>query len=84
MSIVNFSIPEVLDKKVERVIEEKGFASKAEFFRFSAIYFMEIVDKPEVNEEERFYHFAKVLSSKIKEKYRGKDIPPLEEQLADL
>ncbi|HLD61007.1 MAG TPA: ribbon-helix-helix domain-containing protein [Patescibacteria group bacterium] len=38
MSIVNFSIPAKLDQQIKKTIKEKGFASKAEFFRFAALY----------------------------------------------
>jgi metal-responsive CopG/Arc/MetJ family transcriptional regulator len=46
MAIVNFSIPAVLEKRVDATIKRKGFASKAEFFRFAAIYYIETLDKP--------------------------------------
>lgn len=39
MAIVNFSIPTVLNKRVAHAIKQKGFASKAEFFRFAAVHF---------------------------------------------
>ena len=45
MSIINFSIPKTLEKKVVQIIKEKGFSSKAEFFRFAAINFIDILEK---------------------------------------
>lgn len=45
MSIVNFAIPKNLDKRVRDVIKHKGFASRAEFFRFAAIFFIDIADR---------------------------------------
>lgn len=37
MPIVNFSIPHPLDAQIKKTIKIKGFASKAEFFRFAAL-----------------------------------------------
>lgn len=38
MSIINFSIPAQLNKKIQKTVKNKGFASRAEFFRFAAQY----------------------------------------------
>lgn len=40
MSIVNFAISKPLEKQINNTIEEYGFNSKAEFFRFLAINFV--------------------------------------------
>lgn len=40
MSIINFSVPVKLDQQIKKIVKEKGFASKAEFFRFAAMYTM--------------------------------------------
>ena len=84
MSIVNFSIPESLEQRIREVMAQKGFVSKAEFFRFAAIYFIDIVDKPKIDEEKRFDFLAEMLSKKVSEKYRNKDLPSVEDQLADV
>lgn len=41
MPIINFSIPKNLDDRVKMVVREKGFASKAEFFRYCAVQYMD-------------------------------------------
>ena len=55
MSIINFSIPPALEKKVKRTIKKKGFSSKAEFFRMAAMYFIDSDFSP--LSEERNTHF---------------------------
>ena len=84
MAIVNFSVPRNLDRRVEETIHRKGFASKAEFFRFAAIYFMDILGRRAGDEEERFKHLTYVLEQEVSERYRGKRIPSASEQLADV
>ena len=84
MTIVNFSIPKTLERRVAEVIKEKGFASKAEFFRFAAIHLIDIIDKPFSSEEERFLHLSKVLQKTIRQRYSDKHIPSIREQLADM
>lgn len=84
MSIVNFSIPIPLENKIMNLIKQKGFASKAEFFRFAAIYYIDILDKPVVDEEQRLSYLTKALDKAIRKKYTGKKLPSLEEQLAGI
>lgn len=84
MAIVNFSIPRNLEKRVESTVRERGFASKAEFFRFAAIYFMDILGRRAGNEEERFQHLTKALQQEIFQRYRGQKLSALKEQLADV
>ena len=84
MSIVNFTIPKTLEKKVAEVVRKKGFSSKAEFFRFAAINFIDILDKPIVSEDDRFVYLVDALRSEIKTRYGNKKMPSVREQLADL
>lgn len=84
MSIVNFSIPIPLENKITALIRQKGFASKAEFFRFAAIYYMDILDKPVLDQEQRFNYLSKALGKALLKKYKGKKLPSLEEQLAEI
>lgn len=84
MSIVNFAIPATLEKRISQTLKKKGFASKAEFFRFAAIYFMDIFDKPYKDEDARFDYLAQALSEEVKRKYKGKKISSLRDQLKDL
>lgn len=80
MPIVNFAIPKTLEQRLQQTIKKKGFNSRAEFFRFSAIYFMDVIDSPNT-ENERFDYLTKSLTQEIKQKYSDEKIPSIEEQL---
>ena len=41
MPVVNFTLPATLEKHIVAVVKKKGFASKAEFFRFVAMQYIE-------------------------------------------
>jgi metal-responsive CopG/Arc/MetJ family transcriptional regulator len=84
MTVVNFSIPSTLEKRVEETMKQKGFASKAEFFRFAAIYFMDILGRRGENEDERFDYLTNVLQEELSMRYRGKTLPSAREQLVDV
>ena len=84
MSIVNFTIPKPLEKKVETAIKDQGFASKAEFFRFAALYFVQKLYQFNTPVDEEYARAMNQLASTIRRKYRGKKLPSLEEQLADV
>lgn len=83
MPIVNFNINPALDKKIKKFIKKEGFSSKAEFFRFSAMQLMDEKDEPIVLTE-RTKVLLDELKEVVREKYGGKKLPPLEEQLRDL
>lgn len=84
MAIVNFAIPPVLDKRIGTTIKEKGFASKAEFFRFAAVYFMDVIDKPFVSEDDRTEYLTSALRKELTSRFHGKRLPSVREQLSDL
>lgn len=84
MSVVNFTIPKPLQRKVETAIKDQGFASKAEFFRFAALYFVQKLYQFNTPVDEEFSRTMNRLASAIRTKYRGKKLPSLEEQFADL
>lgn len=84
MSIVNFSIPIALDRRIKEVVKQKGIASRAEFFRFASLVFLDVVERPITSEAERFKYLTKNLSQEIISRYRQKKLPSLKEQLADL
>lgn len=81
MSIINFSIPKTLEQRVNHAIKAKGFTSKAEFFRFAAMYFIHVIDKPFATEDERFSYLTDAITKEIQSEYKGKKLPPLEKQL---
>lgn len=84
MAIVNFSLPKTLENRIFEVIRQKGFTSKAEFFRFAAMYFLDVIDKPFSNEDERLEYLTKTITKELRARYHGKKLPSLEEQLAGL
>lgn len=84
MSIVNFAIPKTLDKRVISTINQKGFASKAEFFRLAAIYFMETVNRQNITENDRFDYLTDMVQNAVIQKYQNKKIPCLKKQLAGI
>ena len=56
MIVVNFTIPEVMEKNIHNFMELMGFSSRAEFFRYSALRMMEDHKAPpwdDYDEEER-------------------------------
>lgn len=84
MAIINFAVPETLEKRINKTIKEKGFASKAEFFRFAAVHFLDIVQKPFSSEDERFSFLRAALQHEIADRYKGKTLPNVKTQLADV
>lgn len=84
MTIVNFSITEPLAKKVNRVIKEWGFSSKAEFFRFIAINFVESSERRRIKEDDELKEYSKRMESALEKKFKNKNIPSFEEQIEDL
>lgn len=84
MAIVNFAIPPALDRRIGSTIREKGFASKAEFFRFAAVYFMDIIDKPFISEDERTEFLTNTLRTELTRRFRGKRLPSARDQLKDI
>ena len=84
MAIVNFSIPKTLEKRIDAVINKKGFATKAEFFRFSAFYFMDLADKPFANEDARFHYLVETIRHEVTQQLKGKQLPSTRKRLADI
>ena len=84
MSIVNFSIPKTLEQQVFVVMKEKGLASKAEFFRFAALRFIEESKRPFANEDDRTEYLTQEIAKIVKEKFKGKKLPSAREQLINL
>lgn len=84
MTIINFAIPKTLNKRIGLTIKEKGFASKAEFFRFAALFFMDMAAKKAVDEDAKLNYLVSEIAREVTTNYRGKKIPSIEDQLADL
>lgn len=85
MSIVNFSVTKPLEQKINKTIHDFGFSTKAEFFRFAVIYFInEQINKKTVTEEEKFDYLTSELAKVAHKKLIGKKLPSLREQLSNV
>jgi hypothetical protein len=85
MSIVNFSIPLTLDKRISKVIKEKGFASKAEFFRSITMQYLDVVESSTThNSYQKLDHLTDEISKLIVQRFKGKNLPSAEQQLDDM
>ncbi|HEY4515198.1 MAG TPA: hypothetical protein VJJ22_03525 [Candidatus Paceibacterota bacterium] len=82
MPVINFMIPEVLNKQVAKTVRNRGFASKAEFFRMAAFNYLQ-KDSAE-DDMERLNSLTKAIREEVRKKFKGKKLPSLEEQLKDL
>ncbi|TSC55400.1 MAG: Uncharacterized protein G01um101418_895 [Parcubacteria group bacterium Gr01-1014_18] len=83
MPIINFAIPTVLEKKITQTIEQKGFSSKAEFFRFAAISFLD-QQSNEWNSDPELSYLIQSIKKQTKIKFNKRKIPSVREQLKDL
>ena len=84
MSIVNFSIPQVLDKRIEKTIRNKGFASRAELFRFSLLRYLDEEENLPFAHDAEMAAISESLGQALKRRFSGKTLPPLEEQMKRL
>ena len=83
MPIVNFTIPKALDRQVALMIKKKGFTSKAEFFRVSAMRFIGEDKRHFANEDEHLDYLVREIGSELR-RFKGKKLPTLEEQLTNV
>jgi len=84
MSVINFTVPNTLEKRINKTIREKGFSSKAEFFRFAAVHLMDVIQKPTASEQDRFLFLTEALHKEVVRKYAGKKIIGVGKQLTDV
>lgn len=84
MTVINFAVPKTLERRIDKTIKEKGFASKAEFFRFAAVHLLDIVQRSVASEDDRFSYLTEALRSEIVKKHKGKTLPSIEKQMADV
>lgn len=84
MAIVNFAIPPALDRRIGSTMKEKGFASKAEFFRFAAVYFMDVINKPFASERQRTDYLVGEIEKEIRQRIRRAPLPSIRSQLQDV
>ena len=84
MGSINFTVPQSLEKRVSEVIKQKGFTSKAEFFRMAAIFLVDALGRPSDSDEKQFGLLARSLKSEISARYQSKKIPSLRAQLKNI
>ena len=82
MAIVNFEVPAALDRRIKKTIKERGFASKAEFFRMAAFNYF--IKDPDQQDRDEINKLTKEISRLVEVKFRGKKIPSVRDQLANL
>ena len=51
MSAVTISISSTLENRIEQAIQDKGFASKAELFRFAIIKYLDVYEEMSQSQE---------------------------------
>lgn len=85
MTIVNFAIPTSLNRRVSKVIKDKGFASKAEFFRHVTLQYLDVVEASTTqNSSKELAQLTDEITKLVIKKFKGKNLPSLEEQLEDI
>ncbi len=84
MSIINFAVAEPLEQKINSAVKEYGFASKAEFFRFLAINFFNTNKSLPLDNDFEIAYLVDKIEKAANEKFGGKILPSIKDQLADL
>lgn len=49
MPLVSFNITKELNERVERVMQQYGFGTRSEFFRFITLWYLETRNRPDLN-----------------------------------
>ncbi len=81
MSIVNFAIPQVLERRIEQTIKHKGFASRAELFRFAVLRYLDEGENLPLAKNQRIGALSNSLGEVIKKKIGTAKLPLLEQQM---
>ena len=86
MKTVYFKISDKQAKEVEALMENEGYTSKAEFFRFLLKFFKYQHEKIDLKNDSLEDAVDKLTATvtKIKEEGRLDNLPSLEEQLSDV
>ncbi len=83
MAIINFKITKPLEKKIIEAIKRQGFNSKAEFFRFAAMQFIEKNDSV-VSDDDKLAYLTNELEKTLNAKLGNKKLPSLEKQISSI
>ena len=84
MSIVNFAIPKTLEKRIESTIKNKGFASRAELFRFAVLRYLDEEENLPFSHDKEMAALSERLGQALKRRFSGKTLPPVEKQMERL
>ena len=82
MSIINFSVPNILDRKIKEVIKTRGFSSKAELFRYAMMRYFEETEKLPFDHNPRIAALTRSLEAELLSKLGTKPLPSIGRQLA--
>ena len=84
MKTVFFKISDTQAKEVQKLMEGEGYTSKAEFFRFLIKFFKYKKEQEGRRKLEEAVADLEKTIDKLDEKGYFDNLPPLEEQLADI
>lgn len=84
MSIVNFAIPTTLEGRIKTAVQKKGFASKAELFRFSVIHYLEEIERFPLDSNPRITALSRALEQEVIKKIGTRRLPSVKKQLSRL
>lgn len=78
MPVVNFSVPQSLDRRIHSAIKLKGFPSRAELFRYAVIRYLDDVidrsiDERSLDENPRIKALADDIEDIVLRTYRHKN-----------
>lgn len=81
MAIINFTVPEILERKIKEVIKKKGFASKAELFRFAVLRYLDETEKLPLDSNPRIAALSREMEREMLQKLGQSPLPAIEVQL---
>ncbi len=84
MSIVNFAIPQTLEKRIIQIIKTKGFTSRAELFRFAVMRYLDEEAGLPLAGNQNVVALSGRLGRAIKQKIGSAKLPSLEAQMRRL
>lgn len=81
MSIINFSVPQTLEKRIAAIVKKKGFSSKAELFRFAVIRYIDENENALFENDSEIVELTQKLEQAMTRNLKGKKLPSVREQL---
>lgn len=81
MSIVNFAIPQKLDRRVKDVIKRRGFQSRAELFRFAVLHYLDETDRGPLSHNLRITALSDELAAALESRTGARRLPSVRQQI---